>query len=62
MKKRVLSALLTGIMSFSLLAGGSVASAAEDVYDMNMELITYGFDDVAHQRDDDKASPYGCIQ
>ena len=53
MKKRVLSALLTGIMSFSLLAGGSVASAAEDVYDMNMEIITYGFDDVDLQEVED---------
>ena len=46
MKKRVLAALMTGMMSISLLAGTAAVQASEgDVYDMNMEIITYGFDD-----------------
>lgn len=45
MKKRLLAGLLTGAMSVSLLAGAVTAQAAEDVYDMNMEIITFGFDD-----------------
>ena len=53
MKRRVLSGLLTGIMSLSLLAGTSFTAAAEDVYDMNMEIITYGFDDVDLQEVED---------
>ena len=53
MKRRVLSGLLTGIMSLSLLTGTSFTAAAEDVYDMNMEIITYGFDDVDLQEVED---------
>ncbi len=54
MKRRVLAGLLTGAMSFSLLAGTAFTVAAEeDVYDMNMEIITYGFDDVDLQEVED---------
>ena len=54
MKRRVLAGLMTGIMSFSLLAGTAFTVAAEeDVYDMNMEIITYGFDDVDLQEVED---------
>ena len=53
MKKRIFAGLLAGVMSLSLLAGSSVAVAEEDVYDMNMEIITYGFDDVDLQEVED---------
>ena len=52
MKRRVLEGLMTGIMSIGLLAG-SVSVYAEDAYDMNMEIITYGFDDVDLQEVED---------
>ena len=52
MKRRVLAGLLTCAMGISLLAGAGSA-AAEDVYDMNMEIITYGFDDVDLQEVED---------
>lgn len=52
MKRRVLAGLMTGIMSIGLLAG-SVSVYAEDAYDMNMEIITYGFDDVDLQEVED---------
>ena len=52
--KRLLSGLLTAVMSVSLLAGSCFTAAAEeDVYDMNMEIITYGFDDVDLQEVED---------
>ena len=53
MKKRIFAGLLAGLMSLSLMAGSSVAMAEEDVYDMNMEIITYGFDDVDLQEVED---------
>ena len=53
MKKRIFAGLLAGIMSVSLFAGSSLVKAEEDVYDMNMEIITYGFDDVDLQEVED---------
>ena len=40
-----MAGLLSGAMSLSLLAGAAPVMAESDVYDMNMEIITFGFDD-----------------